>query len=100
MKTPCQRSLMHLAVAGACVMFAIPGQAQQTPTGPQTPVSATTSGDAKPADAVAAPDAQVTPPAPTAPAAPAAAEVTSATPENTVVVSGSRIAARGFNQPT
>ena len=91
MKSPCQRSLMNLAVAGACAMFAVPGHAQQTPNEPQTPVSATTAGDPKPADAA---------PTPAAPITPAAPEPVAATPENTVVVSGSRIAARGFNQPT
>ncbi|USX18205.1 TonB-dependent receptor [Oxalobacteraceae bacterium OTU3REALA1] len=91
MKSPCQRSLMNLAVAGACAMFAMPGHAQQTPNEPQTPVSANTAGDAKPADAA---------PTPAAPITPAAPEPVAATPENTVVVSGSRIAARGFNQPT
>ena len=91
MKSPCQRSLMNLAVAGACAMFAMPGHAQQTPNEPQTPVSATIAGEAKPADAAATPAAPITPVAP---------EPVAATPENTVVVSGSRIAARGFNQPT
>jgi len=57
-----QRSLINLAVAGACAMLASQAYAQQAE-------AAGSPEEAKPAD-------------------------------NTVVVSGSRIAARGFNQPT
>ncbi|TFW16656.1 TonB-dependent receptor domain-containing protein [Duganella callida] len=68
---------MHLAVAGACAVLAMPGQAQQSqPT--QADAPAATPEAAKPADSAVAP----------------------ASSENTVVVSGSRIAARGFTQPT
>jgi len=68
MHTPAQRTLIHLAVASACCMMAIPGYAQQAPT------------EAPKADEAAA---------------------TEAAPVTQVVqVSGSRIAARGFTQPT
>jgi outer membrane receptor protein involved in Fe transport len=62
---------MNLAVAGACAVLAMPGHAQQVQPDP------------------AAPNADA-----------AAAAPVAATAENTVVVSGSRIASRGFNQPT
>jgi iron complex outermembrane receptor protein len=81
MKTPFQRSLINLAVASACGILSMPGYAQQVQADAPAAAGAKTD-DAKPADAPAA-------------AAPAAA-----TAENTVVVSGSRIAARGFTQPT
>ncbi|HEX7984583.1 MAG TPA: TonB-dependent receptor [Duganella sp.] len=77
MKTPLQQRLMCLALAGAYGMLSTPAQAQ---TQAQSDVQANPQAAAQPADAAAA-------------AAPA-------TPENTVVVSGSRIAARGFSQPT
>ncbi|MGO4381474.1 TonB-dependent receptor plug domain-containing protein [Pseudoduganella sp. RAF53_2] len=68
MHTPAQRTLIHLAVASACCMMAIPGYAQQVSTeAPKADEAATTE---------AAPVTQV------------------------VQVSGSRIAARGFTQPT
>ncbi|QGZ38243.1 TonB-dependent receptor-like protein [Pseudoduganella flava] len=81
MYIPLQRTLIHLAVAGTCGILALPGQAEETQAG-------TNAGDETPA----APAPESAP----APAPPPAA--TSAA--NTVVVSGSRIAARGFTQPT
>ncbi|NYE59444.1 outer membrane receptor protein involved in Fe transport [Duganella sp. 1224] len=73
MRSPFQRNLMQLAVAGACAVLAAPGYAQQEPAKP---------------DEAAAPQPQPQP----------AADKPSS--DNTVVVSGSRIAARGFTQPT
>jgi iron complex outermembrane receptor protein len=70
MRTPFQRTMIHLAVASACGVLAMSAHAQQ-------------------AQADAPVDAAAAAPAPEATA-----------PTNTVVVSGSRIAARGFNQPT
>jgi outer membrane receptor protein involved in Fe transport len=70
MQTPFQQKLIHLAVAGACAMLAMPAHAQQAQQAQ--------------AETPANPDTAATPP----------------TADNTVVVSGSRIAARGFNQPT
>ncbi|WP_440962722.1 TonB-dependent receptor plug domain-containing protein [Massilia sp. GER05] len=66
-----RKTLIHLAVASACGVLALPGHAQETAAAPADPASA-------PAPAPAAPQEGV----------------------NTVVVSGSRIAARGFSQPT
>jgi len=77
MQTRFQHTLIHLAVASACAVLAMPGHAQQAGANPAT----------ADADAAQAPAASATAPAPAAAA-------------NTVVVSGSRIAARGFNQPT
>src|SRR5450830_1762769 len=79
MQSPFQRRLMTLAVAGACAVLAMPGHAQQVPADP----AAAAPDPAKPANTE-------TPPP----------QATGATSENTVVVSGSRIAARGFTQPT
>jgi iron complex outermembrane receptor protein len=73
MRTPFQRTLMNLAVAGACAVLAMPGHAQQV----------------QGAASAAAPEQSIAAEAP----APQSAS------ENTVVVSGSRIAARGFTQP-
>ncbi|MDN4052022.1 TonB-dependent receptor plug domain-containing protein [Massilia sp. YIM B02763] len=88
MQTPFQKTLVHLAVASACGMLAMPAQSQEARQVQQTPP-----------DAAAATDAAPPASAPTAaPAAPAAA--TAANGVSTVVVSGSRIATRGFNQPT
>jgi iron complex outermembrane receptor protein len=71
MHTPFQKTLMGLAVAGACSVMAAPSHAQEAPaTAPATSPAAATVA-AAPADGV-----------------------------TTVVVSGSRIAARGFSQPT
>ncbi|WP_229223758.1 TonB-dependent receptor domain-containing protein [Duganella sp. sic0402] len=72
MQTPFQKNLMNLAVAGACAMLAMPAYAQQTPADAPANANATAQPEAAPA----------------------------ASNENTVVVSGSRIAARGFSQPT
>ncbi|NGZ86181.1 TonB-dependent receptor domain-containing protein [Duganella aceris] len=76
MQTPFQRSIINLAVASACGILAMSAHAQQAPT-----------------DAAAAPAA-----APVAAPVAAAPEADEAV--KTVVVSGSRIAARGFSQPT
>ncbi|HEY1152045.1 MAG TPA: TonB-dependent receptor [Pseudoduganella sp.] len=74
MQTPFQRRLMNLAVASACAMLAMPGHAQEVQAEP----------------AAASPE----------PAKPAEVAAASSGNGNTVVVSGSRIAARGFTQPT
>jgi len=74
MQTPFQRRLMNLAVASACAVLAMPGHAQEVQAEP----------------AAASPE----------PAKPAEAAAASSGNGNTVVVSGSRIAARGFTQPT
>jgi len=76
MRTPVQRTLISLAVASACWMVGAAAHAQQAQTEPATDT---------------APEA-------TAPeAAPTAAEPAST---SVVRISGSRIAARGFSQPT
>ena len=81
MRTPVQRTLISLAVSSACYLLASSAYAQAQP-------------EAVPAaDSVAAPETQ--------PAAPAAASVpTVAADTNVVRISGSRIVARGFSQPT
>ena len=76
MRTPLPRTLINLAVAGACGIFAASSHAQQAQTGDTVP-----STQPAPLDAPTA-----------APAAPDDASV--------VRISGSRIAARGFTQPT
>nr|WP_314543123.1 TonB-dependent receptor [uncultured Massilia sp.] len=81
MHTPYQRTLINLAVAGACGMLAMSGHAQEA----QPAAAAAAAADPEPA-------AQPTPPQ--APATVGAGGV------STVVVSGSRIATRGFSQPT
>jgi iron complex outermembrane receptor protein len=84
MRTPRQRTLINLAVASACCVFASSGYAQDTQA------AAPSTDGAQSSDAQAA-----TPAAPTAlPASPPAAE------PQVVRISGSRIAARGFTQPT
>ena len=81
MRHPIERTLMNLAVASACACLAMPGYAQQA---------------AAPAPQTGA-DQSVTPAAtPATPEAPAAG----GTPDTVVTVSGSRIASRGFTQPT
>jgi iron complex outermembrane receptor protein len=80
MQAQFQRTLINLAVASACGMLAMPGHARQAPVAPAADTAQTDA--AKPADA----------------ATPQAAGPVSA--ENTIVVSGSRIATRGFSQPT
>ncbi len=78
MRTPLQRTLIHLAIASAFCLPGSPVHAQQAPA-PETP----------PAD-----DAAVK-------AAPEPAPAAAPTGPTTVVqISGSRIAARGFTQPT
>jgi iron complex outermembrane receptor protein len=80
MRTPFQKTLIHLAVASACGILAMPAQAQEVQDGASTEAA----GHANPAPALA--------PAPVA--------ASSGNGVSTVVVSGSRIAARGFTQPT
>ena len=107
MRTPLQRTLINLAVASACGMLGASAHAQEAQpvqnTGASQPAAgaqADTSGGAQGASAAAqtassAPDApQAADPAPQAGTAPAVAEA------NVVRISGSRIAARGFTQPT
>lgn len=76
MRTPVQRTLISLAVASACWMVGAAAHAQQAQTEPAT---------------------DTTPQASTPEATPAAAEPAST---SVVRISGSRIAARGFSQPT
>jgi len=82
MRTPVQRTLISLAVASACWMVGF-AHAQQAQTEP-----AATTDAAAPAPDTSVADTAATPPAADAPA-------------TTVVrISGSRIVARGFTQPT
>ncbi|RYF02822.1 MAG: TonB-dependent receptor, partial [Oxalobacteraceae bacterium] len=76
MRTPVQRTLISLAVASACWMVGAAAHAQQAQTEPAT---------------------DITPEATAPEAMPAAAEPAST---SVVRISGSRIAARGFSQPT
>lgn len=76
MRTPVQRTLISLAVASACWMVGAAAHAQQAQTEPAT---------------------DSTPEASAPEATPAAAEPAST---SVVRISGSRIAARGFSQPT
>ncbi|QBE65883.1 TonB-dependent receptor plug domain-containing protein [Pseudoduganella lutea] len=86
MHTPNKRTLINLAVASACGILSMSVHAQEAP--PATPaVAGAQPDDGKPADTPAV--AAAASPAPDTPSA-----------ANTVVVSGSRIAARGFTQPT
>ncbi|RYE74415.1 MAG: TonB-dependent receptor, partial [Oxalobacteraceae bacterium] len=94
MHTPFQKSLVSLAVASACAILALPAHAQQAQDAQQTQQTQQT--DAASANA-ATPAADAAAPAP---AAAADASRTTGGGVNTVVVSGSRIATRGFNQPT
>ncbi|GGY59478.1 TonB-dependent receptor plug domain-containing protein [Pseudoduganella albidiflava] len=119
MRTPTQRTLINLAVIGACALLAAPGHARQAtgaadtaanPASPATPASP--AGEA----AAATPEpAQEGTAAAQQDAAPATAAQTSGqstapgaeqggppagTPTQVVQVSGTRIAARGFSQPT
>jgi len=88
MRTPLQRTLTNLAVASACCMLGASAHARQ---------AATAASAAAPAQA---PTAQDDPPA-AAPAPAATTAVPAASADTSVVrISGSRIAARGFNQPT
>lgn len=83
MRKPTRKTLMNLAVASACCWIALPGHAQQSPA----PAPSAGEGNATGAQAAASDNAQAKPDA--------------AAPVDTVVtVSGSRIAARGFTQPT
>ena len=87
MHSPFQRTLVSLAVATACGMPALAAHAQEAP-GAANPGAAA-------ADPVANPAAK---PAASPPADPPAAPEPAGA-STTVVVSGSRIAARGFSQP-
>jgi iron complex outermembrane receptor protein len=99
MQTRFQRTLINLAVASACAVLAMPGHAQETPAAPAS-VNPPANPPANPSPD-AAPDAPANAPTSAPTSAPASASATaSATAANTVVVSGSRIAARGFSQPT
>jgi iron complex outermembrane receptor protein len=99
MRTPLPRTLINLAVASACGMLGTAAlaqaqQNQQDPTAGSAPVNGTPS-ESTPAD----PTQSAQAPAAATPAGPDA--VPAAVPETNVVrVSGSRIAARGFTQPT
>jgi iron complex outermembrane receptor protein len=84
MPNPAQRTLINLAVASACALMALPAYAQQAQAG--APAADNGAAAAPAADAAAA--------AQDAPAAEPVAETT------VVKISGSRIAARGFTQPT
>ena len=87
MQSPYQRTLINLAVVSACCMLGA-AQAQEA--------AAVQAADAPaPQEAVAPATQQDVAQAPQMQAAPAPANA-----PNTVVVSGSRIAARGFTQPT
>jgi len=90
MRTSLQRTLIHLAVASACCALAAAHAQQAAPA-------------AVPADAPAAQDDPAAP-APAASAPAAATAVAAPAPVNAdtsvVRISGSRIAARGFTQPT
>jgi iron complex outermembrane receptor protein len=87
MTTPTRNTIMRLAVASACSWIALSANAQQAAqqATEQTP----------PAEATATAPATVAAPA-AEPAPPPAATPT----DNVVTVSGSRIASRGFTQPT
>ena len=97
MRTPLQRTLINLAVASACGVLGAAAHAQQVEQAQQTQADTTAS----------APDAQATGPVPTVQAFPgsdAATQTAGTAPAvaetNVVRISGSRIAARGFTQPT
>jgi len=83
MRTPFERTLINLAVASACGVLTMSAHAQQVQADAPAAAGAKTE-DAKPVEQAAAP----------------AQSPSGASAVNTVVVSGSRIAARGFNQPT
>jgi iron complex outermembrane receptor protein len=100
MRTPFQRTVINLAVASACGFFAMSAQAQaqQAQVQADAPAAAGAKTEAvkdaqSPAAAAADAGAATTATATTTPA-------TAQGGVNTVVVSGSRIATRGFNQPT
>lgn len=95
MHTPFKRTLIHLAVASACGFLSMPGHAQQA-QGTQAQTPPTTGEDATGDPATRLPvDTSTTATEPSPASTTGPASVT-----NTVVVSGSRIAARGFTQPT
>ena len=103
MTTPTRNTIMRLAVASACSWIALSAQAQaqaqvqaQAQTGAQAEVQAQTPPAGTEAQASTAQDTAPAAAQAQAPAAPEAA----APVENVVTVSGSRIAARGFTQPT
>jgi iron complex outermembrane receptor protein len=78
MRTPVQRTLISLAVASACWMVGAAAHAQQAQTEPATDTT----------------------PEATAPEATPAAAAAEPASTSVVRISGSRIAARGFSQPT
>jgi len=92
MRTPLQRTLIHLAVVSACTMLAAAAHAQQT------------GNTAPPGDAAAAQEDPAASPATVPTIAPVTASTPAPAPANAdtsvVRISGSRIAARGFTQPT
>jgi iron complex outermembrane receptor protein len=92
MHTPFQKSLVSLAVVSACAILALPAHAQQAQDAQPTQQT-----DAAAASA-ATPAAEAAAPAPATVARDASRDTAGGV--NTVVVSGSRIATRGFNQPT
>ena len=119
MNTPNRNTIMRLAVASACSWIALSAQAQaqtQTQAQAQAQAQPQTQGAASaPVQmAAAGPEAQTAAGQQTAPTTPAAdgtqaaASAPAAAPapeaaapvENVITVSGSRIAARGFTQPT
>ncbi|SFU31217.1 TonB-dependent receptor plug domain-containing protein [Pseudoduganella namucuonensis] len=89
MRNPSRRTLINLAVAGACAWLAMPGHAQQAANQAATETAA-------PADANAAGPQAAATPGP----APSPSPATAAAIDTVVTVSGSRIASRGFTQPT
>ena len=91
MRTPTQRTLINLAVASACALLAMPGHAQQQ-------AAAGAAGEAAPAQGASG--AQEATSVQEAAAAQEPATGASAQPTTVVQVSGTRIAARGFTQPT
>jgi outer membrane receptor protein involved in Fe transport len=93
MTTPTRNTIMRLAVASACSWIALSAQAQAQL---QSPVEAQPAPAGAQAQGAAAQQAA---PAPEA-AVPASAPEAAAPAGNVVTVSGSRIAARGFTQPT
>ncbi|OON63184.1 TonB-dependent receptor [Massilia sp. KIM] len=98
MNTRFQRKLINLAVASACGVLAMSAHAQEAqasaPAAEGAQASAPAAEGAQAADQAATASTTVTPLA-----APTAAPANQG-PVNTVVVSGSRIATRGFTQPT
>ncbi|MDN4053536.1 TonB-dependent receptor [Massilia sp. YIM B02763] len=106
MRTPQARTLINLAVASACCMLGAAHAEQAAQQAAQPAAAQADTAQATPAPAPVDTAAQATPPAPddqqtpavqTMPPAPVAG---AAANTNVVRISGSRIAARGFSQPT